>query len=330
MTILFDRVVSIVAQHPEHSDVIIQNLRVKFDIEKFFNATLNTATITIFNLKPENRRLLIKRKVDYEEAPFTTISLIAGYKGIDATIFRGQLVQGFSTRVGPDWITTLQCVTAYDQIVSAHHNTDASFKETTAKDLLDKFFADAGVSSAIKFSATDSVALKLERIAGVSYSGRIIDSVLKILRRYGLEINFDDYEVLISKEFSPVNPENLLTAPLLSIDSGIIGSPQITPVGVKLTTLLTNQLSIMKLFRVESETTKQNDIRGEEIQTFTCTKLKHAGDTHSDTWQSEIHGAWFPEVDFTGKKNVTPGKLQDPSRDSFLFDLDPPVPGTPP
>ena len=250
MTIQFDRVVSTVAQHPDHPDVIIQNLRVKFDIEKFFNTTLNTATITIYNLKPENRRLLVKRKVDYEEAPFTTISLIAGYKGEDATIFRGQLIQGFSTRQGPDWLTTLQCVTAYDQIVSAHHGVDASFKETTAKDLLDKFFADAGVSSAVKFSVADSVALQLERLAGVSYSGRIIDSVLKILRRYGLEANFDDYEVLISKEFAPVDPETELTAPLLSVASGIIGSPQITPVGVKLTTLLSNRIAIMKLFRV--------------------------------------------------------------------------------
>ena len=80
---------------------------------------------------------------------------------------------------------------------------------------------------------------------------------------------------------------------------------------------------------METQTTKQNDIRGQEIQTFTCTKLKHSGDSHSDTWQSEIFGAWYPELDFTGSKNTEPEALEKPSRDGFLPDVDPPLPSPP-
>lgn len=328
MSILFDRSVSIVAQHPEHEDIIIQNLRVQFDVEKFFDSTLNTADIVVYNLNPEKRGILVKRKSDFESAPFTTISLIAGYKDADATIFRGQLVQGFSTRQGPDWITTLQCVTAYDQFVSAHHKPEDSFEEITAFALLSKFFSDLGVANAVRFSVADTTALQIERIAGTAYSGKVIDTVQKILRRYGRQINFDDFEVIIAKEFAPVNPEDEFIAPLINFDSGLIGSPQITEVGVKLISLLTTQIAVIKLFRVQSETTKQNDIRGLEIQTFTCTKLKHSGDTHSDTWQSEISGAWYPIVDFEGTKNEEPELLESPSRDSFLPLLDPPIPGS--
>ena len=154
MTILFNRVVTVIAQHKDHPDVIIQNLRVQFDIEKFHNATLNTGTITIFNLKPENRRLLVKRKSDFESAPFTTVSLIAGYEGEDAVVFRGQLINGFSTRQGPDWITTLQCVTAYDQYISAHHGPSDSFEDITAFDLLERLLGtELSVGNATKISA---------------------------------------------------------------------------------------------------------------------------------------------------------------------------------
>lgn len=327
MSILFNRVVSIIAQHPDNPDIIIQNLRVQFEIEKFFDSTLNVGTITIYNLKPENRNLLVKRKSDFESAPFTTVSLIAGYEGEAATIFRGQLVQGFSTRSGPDWITTLQCVTAFDQYVSAHHGPEDSFEEITAFDLLQRLLGDnLSLSRAVSMSLEISAALKLERIKANAYSGRVMETVIKILGRYGLKITIDDFEAIIAKKFSPINPEDEFTAPLININSGLLGSPQITEVGVKVISLLTTKISVVKLFRVESETTKQNDIRGQEIQTFTCTKLKHTGDTHNDTWQSEITGAWYPEIDFTGTKNIVPGPLEEPQLEEIPSPPNPPQP----
>lgn len=327
MTILFNRVATIIAQHPDHPDITIQNLRIQFDVEKFHGAALNSGTITVYNLKPENRRLLVKRKSDFESAPFTTITLIAGYEGSASIIFRGQLVQGFSTRSGPDWITTLQCVTAFDQAVSAHHGPEDSFEEITAFDLLQRFLS--AMSLTARLDPDDLAALQTERIKGAAYSGRVIDSVSTILARYKLQIDYDDFEAFIAKAFAPVNPEDEFIAPLISKATGLIGSPRITEVGVMLTSLLNNQIQVVKLFRVDSETTKQNDIRGQEIQTFTCTKLKHAGDTHSDTWQSEVAGAWYPLLGFIGSKNTVPIALNEPAYEEFPPDANPPLPGPP-
>jgi len=339
MTILFNREASIIAQHPDHKDITIQNLRIQFDIEKFWSNTLNTGTITIYNLNPENRRLLVKRKSDLEGAPFTTINLIAGYEGAAALIFRGNLYQGFSIRQGPDWITTLQCVTAFDQFVSAHHPVEDSFEEITAFDLISKlmgifgttrFATNVALQSAVHISDKDSEELKQFRVTGNAYSGRVIDSVTKILARLGMVISFDDFETLIAKEFQPVNPNEIKSnIPLINTVSGLLGSPQITEVGVKVNTLLNNKIRVVQLFSVESDTTKQNDIRGQETQTFTCTKLKHTGDTHSDDWQSEILGAWFPELDFTGEKNTVAGPRDIPQLKAFISAPVPPVPVPP-
>ncbi len=341
MTILFNRVATVIAQHPDHPDITIQNLRIQFDIEKFFTNTANVGTITIYNLNPENRRLLVKRKSDIESAPFTTINLIAGYTESNALIFRGDLVQGFSIRQGPDWITTLQCTTAFDQFVSAHHGPEDSSEEITAFDLLARLLGTSGLvdpvdtnvainnATLVEMSFEVSETLRQERISGTAYSGRVLDTIVKMLARYGMKISIDDFEALIAIQFRPVNPEDEQTAPLINIASGLLGSPQITEVGVKVTTLLNTQIRVAKLFRIESETTQQNDIRELPIQTFTCFKLKHSGDTHSDTWTSEILGAWYPEIDFEGSKNVTPSPLELPQLQALPPEPDPPEPVPP-
>ena len=309
---LFDRVATIIVQHPDHKDVVIQNLRISFDVEKFFDHTLNTGTITVYNLNPENRRLLVKRKADFESAPFTTISLIAGYRGAGAMIFRGSLVQGSSIRSGPNWITTLQCVSGFDQYITTHHLVNDSFEEINAFDLLvrllgggtpgEEFGENLVLGAALNMSFFETELLKKEIVTGTAYSGRVWETVKGLLARYNLIISIDDFEALIAREYEPVNPEDELTAPLLNQASGILGSPEVTAIGVQLSVLLNHEIKVVKLFRVQSETTKQNDLRGLEIQTYTCVKLTHSGDTHSDTWQSNITGAWFPELDFIGSK----------------------------
>lgn len=342
MTILFDRKITVIAQNETFDDLTIQNLRIQFDIEKFFTHVFNVGTITIYNLNPINRGLLVKRKSDLESAPFTTITVIAGYADSQSMIFRGQLVQGFSVKKGPDWITTLQCTTAFDQYISAHHGVGDTYEEITAFDLLSRllnitftelalintFTRDLEFGYALNMDSAEVERMKRERIIGNAFSGRVMDSIVTILNRFNLKISVDDIEILIAKEYAPVNPDDKDIAPLINIQSGMINSPQITDVGVKLTTLLNPDIRVAKLFRVQSETTKQNDINEQEIQTFTCTKLKHSGDTHGDDWASEILGAWFPELDFTGTKNVEPEPFEEPQLQlEILTPPPPPRPG---
>ncbi len=319
--LLFNRVATLIIQHPDTPDVVIRGLRIEFTIEKYWGSTMNTGRIIVYNLKPENRRLLVRRKIDAESAPFTTVTLLAGYEGSPALIFRGNLVMGASRRMGPDWITTLEGISGFHQIVSANHTASSTFVTITAFDLILKllgatddgnFEGNIAMGQSLQMNFEESEALKLEVIQGNAFSGRVFRTIQEVVGRFGLDISIDDFETLIFRRYEPVDPEKRFTAYLISKDTGLLDSPQITETGITLSALLTHQVSVGRLFRVQSETTKQNDLRDEEIQTFTCVKLTHTGDTRGDTWQSDIVGTWYPENVFPGSKDTVPAPYNLP------------------
>lgn len=314
MTLLFDRRARVIVQHPEDPDETIEDLRIQFEIEKFYDITLNTARITIFNLAPILRRKLLKRKADLESSPFTTITVVAGYAAKEGTIFKGNLLQGFSTRQGPNWQTQLECVTAWDQYVSAHFKESDSFEDISAFDLLQRFSGQNWLNTASTFEILDFdeiTRLRNTKITGYASSGRVLTEVAKLLRKFNLRITSDDLEMFITKENEPLNPTEESISPLMAAETGLLGSPRMTEVGVVARALLNHDLRVGKLFRVRAESTTENDLLGLETQTFTCTRLRHFGDTHADDWETEAEGAWFPLVDLTGTKNEIPDTLPE-------------------
>ncbi len=321
MTLLFDRIAKLLIQDADKPDEIITGLRIQFQVEKFFERTLNVGSMTVFNLRPDLRSRLVKRKASAESAPFTTITLIAGFEDKRGTIFRGNLVQGFSSREGPDWITRLEAITGFDQMASARGKESDSYDTITALALVEKLLGSQHLNAApgaFRIDPVQRAKLATTILTGNAYSGNLLDELVRVLAQFGLKVNLDDAEVLVAKALSPINPLEEQVSPIVSPDTGLLGSPRMTPVGVQLQTLLNHEIRVMKLFRVSSETTRQNDLLGEETQTFTCTGLKHVGDTHADEFFSEVTGAWFPTSQFTGSKNTVPDLLPEATTQSEI------------
>lgn len=87
---------------------------IDFDITRNTLASANTAKITIYNLSRNNRAQIFRDRFDTTQN--FAISLFAGYGSRLHEVFRGNALEAFSYRRGPDWITELDCLDGLNAI----------------------------------------------------------------------------------------------------------------------------------------------------------------------------------------------------------------------
>ncbi len=305
MSLIFKRFLRVVVDREDISTIIIKDVRVQFEMEKFFGEGGHAGTITLYNLKAQTRSILLKRKVDIEQKPFTKISLFAGYNDRLGLAFRGDLIAGFSRREGPDWITKLTIYTGIEQSRLAVLDTRHSYTSITALTLLNNLAAE--MNYPLTLSDESRAELSGIVLTGESISGRAWSAIVRVAESLGFSVSLDDAEILLTRSRNPVNPTEISSSPLLSRNTGQLGSPQITDFGATVRTLINHEIKIGKLFRVRSETTAAADTRGAPEQIFSAVKISLVGDTHGNDWSMEVTGAWFPEAIFVGRGE--PSKL---------------------
>lgn len=299
MTVRFDRVAYLVVQRPNEPQRVFSGLRMSFQIQKYHDDVSNTGVITVYNLNPESRRYLARRRVNAQNPPYTTISLYAGYTGSIGLIFRGTLIRGISSKRGPDWVTELEGITMFEQVTLAKIPEENTWVNVSAWDVLVKMTgSDLNLHGAFGGMAPLEVEQKLKSTVyrNPVFAHDVAREVAKVLRDHGLTVDVDDVGLLISGPNSPVNPSELSVSPILSQDSGLINTPKITDFGVEVEHLLRHDVKVKHLFRVRSETTLAEDSQRRPLQPFTCLELKFDGDTHAENWFMEAKGAWFPSI----------------------------------
>lgn len=294
---LLDRKVELVIQR-EGESFQVRNLMMDFRVQKFSNALVdNRATIRVFNLRDSVRSFLNRRRLDLKEKPYTSVFLSAGYEGAVAMIFRGVVINGANARVGPDWVTEFESFTAKAQVDSAVCDPEAhTWIETPPKTIIDTLFEALGTNAA-RYSSEATEVLSGATPMTIACTGRLDQAIEKILSRHELVFTIEDdgpFVVVVNGASNPNEPSS--SVPVVSAETGLVGTPKITHSGVEIRSLLNPNLKIFQRFKLTSLTTDGSlELADRE---FTITNLEHFGSNRGEEFFTEAVGQFYPRVPF--------------------------------
>ncbi len=274
----------------------VSDLRIQFSAEKHDTTELNRANIIIFNLSEKTRNALARPyHLDRPMAePVITVTITAGYKGSEIVMFVGDLVIATNERSGPDWRTVMQLFTGYN--ATAKSWTELSLgSKTDARAVVDSLLNPLNLDAIY----TEDAAKQLQGKSVSSYasSGLSFRTVHDFLTRYGLAFTIEeDNQALIYVSGKERDPNNTRTAQnTFSKESGLIGTPQVTSIGVNIRALLRPSIKILQKFYVESQTIT-NTLRGgggQLANEYYVNKVAHFGDNRGQEWYTEIEGVYL-------------------------------------
>jgi hypothetical protein len=292
VTKLYDRRCVVLVGRPATKDeyelktptaVRIEGLRVDFKIIRTDKPPPNPAEISVYNLSRETRKSL--------EGKGMRVVLHAGYPGTEAQIFSGDVRVATHTKVGPDWVTKIEAGDG-ERAFNFAHLSESFGPGTPVKDV---------VKRAVQALATDpgNAMEKMQKLVGEFSSGHVVHSraatELTRLLPAGWTWSIQDGRIEILPPGETLNEP----APLISADSGLIGSPQMNqnaqglvgnpamcsptekgkPALLKVKSLLLPRLRPGQRFQLESESYKG---------VYRVKNLTHTGSTWGGDWYTEV------------------------------------------
>ena len=284
----FDRVIRLTVGQPGGGGVVIENLRMTFDIEKDPTDTTNKCKVKIYNLAPKTRQAV--------EKDDSVCILEAGYKE-DAglkRIFVGAILHATTRNEGADQITELNLadgqIAVRDSVVSVGYAAGTNGQQIVT-DIVGQMGLTLRIGPDVSFPDYPN---------GYSFAGYARDALNILCAAAGAEwsIQNNDLQVIMGGGTTGVR------ALVFSADSGLIGSPErivkspkkahctdgkrrkrkkkekpSRQAGWKIETLLAPTVNPGDAVRIESITVKG---------WFRVESLRHEGDTHGDEWKTKM------------------------------------------
>lgn len=249
----------------------IEGLRTSFKVSRDRKPEPNTLELAIFNLSPATRGVLQGRGF--------RVVLQAGYAEQVAQVFSGDVVRFTHEQNGPDMVTKIVAADGARAIrnarVSESYRAGTPVSEVIARTVR-ALQLDPGNAAAKAAAIADQYA------AGYTQHAPAAEELTRLLEPRGYTWSIQDgrLELLGPGESLPE------LAPLISADTGMIGSPELgspaekgKPATLKVRSLLQPAIRPGQRFQLESKAH-----RG----TFTAQKVTHAGDTHAGDWFTDL------------------------------------------
>jgi hypothetical protein len=217
----FGRVCQVVIGNSSQGQgIVVEKLRIQFEVTQSILRTPNTATVKIYNLSQENEALI--------KGEFDEVLINAGYVNASKLIFAGNIRHSFAYADGPDRIMELDSA-----------DGDADFRNTVVNAVLT---AGTTQSQAINQLASKFTTTKLGHMV-VSDGKRIRGKVMSgPARKF-----FDEIAATNDAHWSiqngvlqivPVDSTLPTDAIVISIATGMLGAPELDDKGIKVTCLL--------------------------------------------------------------------------------------------
>lgn len=253
--------------------LVIEHLRVMFNIEKNLGKEPNKGQVEIFNLSEQSRG-------EMKSTPLY-VRVDAGYDGNLQRLFTGDVRSGGvgHARLGVDWKTHLELGDGERAFRFARVNR--SYRGgVDARTAVVEIARSMGVVAT--FTSDTAKILRSQYAAGLTLQGPAQRELSRILAPHGLEWSIQDGRLQVIKTGEVRSDE----AVLISEAAGMIGVPDfgapekkggLPPLIVR--TLLQPQVTPGGRIVLESES-----IRG----VYRVERVKHVGDTHGDDWFTEI------------------------------------------
>lgn len=249
----------------EQESIECSDLRIVFDVTKTITSEPNVAKISVFNLNKTNRNRITKGEFD-------RVSLMVGYSDL-RLFFVGDIVNQYENRNATDTLINLECGDgAYDITYARMNKTVAANTDDAAivtETLATMPRTDRGVIGL-------PVNKRLPR--GRVLVGNTRDIIAKIANNNNADWCVQDGSlVMLPKDRYIEGVEGFV----ISKDTGMIGSPEKTSNGLKVTCLLNTGLIIGGVVKIESILESFNGV-------YKITELKHRGDNMGNDWFTEI------------------------------------------
>lgn len=280
MTTLFDRRCKVLVGPPPKVKVYtlqtirrleISDHRMSFKIIKDKEPSPNNVEILIYNLAEPSRKAF--------EEKGARIILLAGYSEQTSQIASADITTCNSQKIGPDWVTKIEAA-----------DGDRSFKHARVKEsytpgtpisaVLTKTLQALGLDPGTSLARVGQIAGQFS--SGYVQNTRASTELTKLLKSHDHEWSIQDGRVEVLKKGEALAE----LAPIISPDTGLIGSPELgTPTkkdkkGVlKVRSLLQPRIRPGQKFQLK---TRAHDA------TYVAKKVTHIGDTFGNDWYTDI------------------------------------------
>jgi hypothetical protein len=268
------------------SGLLIENLRMQFEITKTLEAAPNTASIHIFNLHPNN-----ESRIKHE---FDEVLINAGYADSMRMLFRGTIKHAFRYRDKNDWITSIEAADGDLDYRTATMNQTLAAGTTTGQ-LIDRIIGT--------FTGTTKGYIDVpnkSRIRGRVISGNTRDVLHDVAREAGANWSIQDGQLTIVRADAVLPYE----AVVINSDSGMLEAPEINDKGIAVKCLLNPQIKVngavhldnnnirLKAQKLKSLSDKKQD-SGEPVRLdpdgiYKVIKVTHKGDTRGPDWYTQV------------------------------------------
>jgi hypothetical protein len=279
MSLLYNRVVTLVVGPPGQFGKQITNLRMNFKVEKTSEANPNTGSIEVYNISRQTLAIIEKKG--------SAMVIKAGYENNPVLVFSGDIAKVTTDKKGADLVTKIECGDGEASYQNADFSQSFAPGTTVNKvlnDVVGSFKATAGDILGGDTSVFQN---------GLTLCGSSRDHMDEICKKQNLEWSIQDGAVQVL----PKGGSSRKPAVLLNSDTGLIGTPTRIKIlrattdpllgegnqdaGVKFKSLMNPLLKPGQLVKLASF-----NVNG----VFTVRKVTHAGDTYGNTWESEVEG----------------------------------------
>lgn len=255
--------------------LVINNLRVAFDIDKTINEKPNPATINIWNLNRTHINQLLSKE-------FKKTVLSVGYNEL-RVIYAGDIATSRIYRDGVDFIMSLECSDGFTDYTKARSAITLKSGATDSQ-----IVAEVQKTMPNTQSGTIDFNNNRQLPRGKVLCGDSRAILTKIARNNNADWSIQNGELVFLPKDKVLNDEIIV----LSQESGMVGMPEHTDDGLVVQCLLNPALQIGGLIQVKSIL---NHFDGE----YKIVSLHHSGDNYEGDWLSKLTvvGGKFQKVE---------------------------------
>jgi len=263
----------------------ISQLRIAFEITKSERSYPNVAKIDIYNPNQETISMLTS------DDPLITLRV--GYLGDEGIIFRGKSRNVYANKIGEDRILTVYAADGGRDWESAIYNKTLS-ENVKIADVVNELLSTL-TSDEVTVGVIQGLDSPADKLRGQTLSGSTKDIMDMLAEDYDFTWNIQDGEINVIERDSSIN---YLESVLINQNTGMIGSPTVTEIGVEVTSLINPKLLPGRLFTVEASSAQlslsnlqfRNVQRTSANGTFRAYEVIFKGDTHTNEWYALAKG----------------------------------------
>lgn len=257
---------------------IVPPVAIAFSATKSTDVTLNKLMVKIWNLKPSNRRALMK---DEDDTGYLPLELSVGYQGQLQLLFRGSVHKGEHSREGADFVNTIECLDGGTDALNSFTSVVVRGKDQAIRAAL------GDMTHTTEGAITEHAELVRPKVL-VGNSARLITNMLDDDEKFFI----DDEQAFVLRDDEVRNG----MAPLVTARTGLINTPQSSKGEVTFQTVMNPSLKVAGLCKLESVTAP--DLNG----VYRIDQISYSGDYTGSDWTQVVTAKRAPNYKVVGNE----------------------------